>query len=181
MPEHTAPIPSAAPTAEEIVASPANPGDLEKEMKAVSRPFSKVNIWLGVLAVVALAFAGGAWTHSALAGTTSNITARPAAAGAQGQTGQRGQGLTGTGRQGATGRGTVGTVARVDGTTVYVKTAEGTEVAVTTGAGTTVSVAQPGKVGDLQPGANVVVQGATGDDGKVAAQSITQSPAGAGG
>src|ERR1700712_1304620 len=106
MPEH-----AASPTAEEIVASPANSGDLEKEMKAVSRPFSKVNLWLGVLAVVALAFAGGAWTHSALAGTTSNTPARPAAA--QGQTGQRGQGQTGetgTGRQGtpggAAGRGT---------------------------------------------------------------------------
>jgi hypothetical protein len=180
MPEH-----AASPTAEEIVASPANSEDLEKEMKAVSRPFSKVNLWLGVLAIVALAFAGGAWTHSALAGTSSNAPARAAAgAGAQGQTGQEGQ--TGTGRQGTAGggfagRGTIGTVERVDGTTVYVKTTQGTEVAVTTGAGTTVSVSQPGKVTDLQPGANVVVQGATGDDGKVAAQSITQSPARAGG
>jgi hypothetical protein len=174
MPEHAAPVSSASPTAEEIVASPANSGDLEKEMKAVSRSFSKVNIWLGVLAVVALAFAGGAWTHSALAGTTSSTPARPAAAGAQG--GGR-QGTTG----GTAGRGTVGTVDRVDGTTVYVKTAQGAEIAVTTGAGTTISVAQPGKVGDLQPGANVTVQGTTGSDGKVAAQSITGSPAGAGG
>jgi hypothetical protein len=173
MPEHAAPT---SPTAEEIVASPANSGDLEKEMKAVSRPLSKVNIWLGVLVVVAFSFAGGAWTHSALAGTSTsaNTPARGAAAGAPGQTGQAGAGRQGA-AGGATGRGTVGTVVRVDGTTVYVKTAQGTEVAVTTGAATTVSVAQPGKVSDLKAGASVVVQGATGDDGKVAAQSITQS------
>jgi len=180
MPDHSER--TASPTAEEIVASPANPGDLEKEMKAVSRPFSKVNLWLGVLAIVALAFAGGAWTHSALAGTSSSNA--PARAGGPGQTGQQGQ--AGTGRQGTAGggfagRGTVGTVERVDGSTVYVKTTQGTEVAVTTGAGTTVSVTQPGKVTDLQPGANVVIQGSTGDDGKLAAQSITQSPARAGG
>ena len=68
MSESTVPV----PTAEEIVAGPL-PGsvDLEKEIKQAAQPFGKLTMWLGVLAVVALAFAGGAWTHSALAGGSS--------------------------------------------------------------------------------------------------------------
>jgi hypothetical protein len=40
-----------------------------------------------------------------------------------------------------------------------------------------VAVAQPGSLTDLKAGADVVVQGATGSDGTVTAQSITQQPA----
>jgi hypothetical protein len=171
------------PTAEEIVASPANAGDLDQEMKQVAQPFGKLTLWLGAIVVLAVAFGGGAWTHSALAGTSTS--AAPArAAGQAGQAGQAQGGQPGTGRQGAgggLGRGTTGTIDRVDGTTVYVKTQQGAEVAVSTSDTTTVSVAAPGTVADLKPGSTIVVQGATGQDGKVTAQSITQSPARAGG
>ncbi len=62
----------------------------------------------------------------------------------------------------------------MDGTKVYVKTAQGTEVAISTSDTTTIGVTQAGKLADLKPGATVVVQGQAGDDGTVAAQSITQ-------
>ncbi|MDT7724281.1 MAG: hypothetical protein QOI21_857 [Actinomycetota bacterium] len=166
------------PTAEQIVASPANAGDLEKEMKQVAQPFGKLTLWLGAIVVLAVAFGGGVWTHAAVAGTS---TAAPARAGGQPAqaTGQAGAGRQ-QGAGGAAGRGTTGTIDRVEGSTVYVKTQQGTEVAVTTSDTTTVSVATPGAVADLKPGATVVVQGATGTDGKVTAQAITQSapPAG---
>jgi hypothetical protein len=172
MSESTVPV----PTAEEIVAGPLPGGvDLEKEIKQAAQPFGKLTMWLGVLVVVALAFAGGAWTHSALAGasTSASTPARTTAIGTPGQAGQGRQG--GGGQRGTVG--TVGTVERVDGTTVYVKTLQGSEVAVSTSASTTVAVAQPGSLTDLKAGADVVVQGATGSDGTVTAQSITQQPA----
>jgi hypothetical protein len=161
-------------TPEQIVASPAATGDLEQEMKRVAQPFGKLTITLGVLVVLALAFGGGAWTHAALAGTSTSspLPTSPRAAAPAGGT----QG-SGTARQG---RGTTGTVDRVNGTTIYVKTAQGNEVMVSTSDSTRVSLAQPGTVGDLKPGAGVVVQGATGGDGTVTAQSVTVQPASGG-
>lgn len=173
MSESTVPV----PTAEEIVAGPLPGGvDLEKEITQAAQPFGKLTMWLGVLVVVALAFAGGAWTHSALAGasTSASTPARTTATGTPGQAGQGRQG-GGGGQRGTVG--TVGTVDRVDGTTVYVKTLQGSEVAVSTSDSTKVAVAQPGSLSDLKAGADVVVQGATGSDGTVTAQSITQQPA----
>jgi hypothetical protein len=166
-------------TPEQIVSSPATTDDLEQEMKRVAKPFGKPTIALGVLVVLALAFGGGAWMHSALAGTATTSPAFAATAGpagAQGRQGQQAQG--GTGRQGGFARGTTGTVDRVDGTTIYVKTPQGNELKVSTSDTTQVSVAQPAKVTDLKPGSDVVVQGETGGDGTVTAQSITQQPAG---
>ena len=63
----------------------------------------------------------------------------------------------------------------VDGTNVYVTTADGSIVKVTTSPTSKVSKATPGSVGDLKAGDTVVVQGATGADGSVAATSITQT------
>ncbi|WP_370946292.1 hypothetical protein AB5J62_01475 [Amycolatopsis sp. cg5] len=166
------------PTPEEIVASPAVTGDLDQEMKAVAKPFGKATLILGGILVIAVAFGGGAWTHSALAGSSTP------ARGGGGQARPTGQAQTpgGQGRQGGFGRGgTAGTVERVDGTTVYVKTMQGAEVAVSTSDSTTVNVTQPGKLTDLKTGATVLVQGQAGADGKVQAQSITQQPARSGG
>ncbi|SDY58822.1 hypothetical protein SAMN05421504_10642 [Amycolatopsis xylanica] len=164
------------PTPEEIVASPAVTGDLDKEMKAVAKPVGKVTLILGGILVVAVAFGGGAWTHSALAGSST-----PSRTGQARPSGQP-QAPGGQGRQGGFGRGgTAGTIERVDGSTIYVKTMQGTEVAVSTSDSTTVNVTQPGKVTDLKTGATVLVQGQAGADGKVAAQSITQQPARSGG
>jgi hypothetical protein len=167
-------------TAEQIVASPATTDDLEQEMKRVAQPFGKPTIALGVLVVLALAFGAGAWTHSALAGAGASSPASATTAGPAGAPRQGQQGPGGTGRPGGSGRGTAGTVDRVDGTTIYLKTPQGTEVKVSTSETTQVSVAQPAKVTDLKPGSDVVVQGATGGDGTVTAQSITQQPASGG-
>jgi hypothetical protein len=165
------------PTAEEIVASPAVEGDLNAEMRRAAKPFSRTTLVLAGLVVLAIAFGGGAWTHAAFGSSSSSSSTpnRPAGAtqgGQQGGTGQQGGGFRGAG-----GRGTTGTVDRVDGTTVYVKTAQGDDVKVSTSDSTTVGLTQPGKLADLKPGATVVVQGQAGDDGTVAAQAITQQAA----
>jgi hypothetical protein len=162
------------PDAEEIVASPAVEGDLNAEMRRAAKPFSRTTLVLAGLVVLAIAFGGGAWTHAAFgSSTTSTPTARQGGTGGtQGGTGQPGGGFRGAG-----GRGTTGTVDRVDGTTVYVKTAQGADVKVSTSDSTTVGVTQQGKLADLKPGATVVVQGQAGSDGTVTAQAITQEAA----
>lgn len=162
---------------EDIVSSPAADGDLQAEMRHAAKPFSRATMILAGLVVIAAAFTGGAWTHSAFGSTSTGTPARQASA--PSGTAQAGQGAQGTqgGAQGARGRGTVGTVDRVEGTTVYVKTAQGTDVAVTTSDSTTVGVTQAGKLADIKPGATVTVQGQTGEDGKVQATAITAQDA----
>ncbi|MEU4669179.1 DUF5666 domain-containing protein [Amycolatopsis sp. NPDC023774] len=199
-PPVTAPL-AATPSAEEIVASPAVDGDLNQEMKRVAKPFGKPTFVLAGLLVIALSFAGGAWTHAAFgsgSGGGGGAAARTGGqqGGARGGFGGRGTGQgtgpgTGTGQEGAgqqgaggftgarggAGRGTVGTVEKVDGTTVTLKTLQGTDVTVSTSDSTTVGLTQPGKLSDLKPGATVTVQGRPGSDGTVAAQAIVQQPA----
>ncbi|QRP51237.1 hypothetical protein I6J71_41320 [Amycolatopsis sp. FDAARGOS 1241] len=180
---------------EEIVATPAVEGDLNQEMKRVAKPFGKATLSLAGVLVIALSFAGGAWTHAAFgsgSGSGGGAAARTGGqpGGARGGFGGFG-GQQGSGRQGAGqgsgqqggfagarggGRGTVGTVEKVDGSIVTLKTAQGTEVTVSTSDSTTVGLTQPGKLSDLKPGATVTVQGRPGSDGNVAAQAIVEQP-----
>lgn len=163
------------PSAEEIVASPAVEGDLNAEMRRAAKPFSRTTLVLAGLFVLAIAFGGGAWTHAAFGSSSTSTPTRPTGAAQSGQ--QGGTGQQGGGFRGAGGRGTTGTVDRVDGTTVYVKTAQGDDVKVSTSDSTTVGVTQQGKLSDLKPGATVTVQGQAGEDGTVTAQAITQQAA----
>ncbi|MEV7549106.1 hypothetical protein AB0N89_05715 [Amycolatopsis sp. NPDC089917] len=158
-------MPSTEPTAEEIVAGPAVTGDLHGEMRRAARPFSRTTQVLAGLVALAAVFALGAWTHAAFGSASTPTPARQAAA----PNGQ-GQGQA----RGANGRGTTGTIDRVGGTKVYVKNAQGGEITVSTTDATTIGVTQAGKLADLKPGSTVVVQGQAGDDGTVAARSITQ-------
>ncbi|ATY09243.1 hypothetical protein CU254_01195 [Amycolatopsis sp. AA4] len=151
---------------EELIAEPAVQGDLTAELKQVARPFGKPTLVLAGLLVLALAFAGGAWTHAAFGPSSSTSNARSASP----------DGQPGFGGRTAGGRGTVGTVEKVDGSTVTLKTVQGSEVTVSTSDSTTVGVTQPGKLSDLKPGQTVTVQGRTGSDGSVAAQAIVAQP-----
>ncbi|MFB9927867.1 DUF5666 domain-containing protein [Amycolatopsis halotolerans] len=160
---------------EELIAEPAVQGDLTAELKQVARPFGKPTLVLAGLLVLALAFAGGAWTHAAFGSSSGSSSARTAAGpGTGAASGQQGAG--GFGGRTAGGRGTVGTVEKVDGSTVTLKTVQGSEVTVSTSDSTTVGVTQPGKLSDLKPGQTVTVQGRTGSDGSVTAQAIVAQP-----
>src|SRR5437867_2645739 len=83
--EFAADLPPAEPTAEQIVASPAVEGDLNAEMRRAAKPFSRSTLVLAGLLVVAIAFAGGAWTHAAF-GSSSPSTPTRQAGGTQGGT-----------------------------------------------------------------------------------------------
>ncbi|SEM35353.1 hypothetical protein [Nonomuraea pusilla] len=102
---------------------------------------------------------------SGLSGTFAGQR-QPGAGGLPGGYGQRGA------AQG--GGGTMGTVEKVEDGKVYVLTTDGSTVTVTTTGETAVRVTAPGEVSDLKPGSTVVVRGQRGQDGTVAASSITE-------
>ena len=69
---------------------------------------------------------------------------------------------------------TVGTVKLVDGNTIYVTATEGAHRQGHHRRGHTIKVTKDGKAPTSRPGTTVVVQGTAGDDGDVAATTVTQ-------
>ncbi|MDQ1423850.1 MAG: hypothetical protein QOD72_1348 [Acidimicrobiaceae bacterium] len=132
-------------------------------------------------------FVGGAkWksghpTSTATAAGNANAAAAFAGRGANGGGAFANGGAAATGgaattggaaATGGAGGATVGQIKLVDGTNVYVQDAQGNVVKVTTGADTTVQVSKTGTVADLKAGDTVIVQGAKGADGTIAATTI---------
>ncbi|WP_019631908.1 hypothetical protein [Actinomadura atramentaria] len=79
------------------------------------------------------------------------------------------------GRGGFGGAGvTAGTVVKVSGDTLWVKTSDGKTVKVHTSDSTKVSVTKQGSLKDFGSGATVVVRGSAGDDGTVTATQVTE-------
>jgi hypothetical protein len=105
---------------------------------------------------------------AAQSGGFPNLGNLGAAGGFPGLGGQD-QGSTGT-----TGPSRTGTVKLVDGTTVYIQTADGSTITIKTNTDTTVQISQAGSLKDLQPGASVTVEGASGSDGTLTATKITK-------
>ena len=148
-----------------------------------------------LLALVGLvgAFSAGAWyqrEHGAMkttvtssgaanAGGVAGAGATPASVGSGGRGGLAAAGAGSTvAAQSATtappaGSGTAGTVKLIDGANVYIADAAGNIVKVTTQASTVVNVSKVGTVADLKPGDTIVVQGAAGADGFIAATAIS--------
>lgn len=183
----------AATAAVDLLTPPEGMRDVDAELAAPPRAkLPRVTLLLAAGVLLAGGFFAGVkvdrWQNGTSGDTvrgTAGGTGRQNAAG-QGQTAGGTAGAAagqGGGRAGAAGAGagaTVGTVKLVDGSTVYVTDASGTIVKVTTNADTKIQVSQNGKPADLKPGDTVVVRGAAGDDGTVAASTVTQSQAGTG-
>jgi hypothetical protein len=155
---------------------------------------------LGVL-LLACGFIGGvlvekgqtsSGSSSSATGSASGLAARFAAlrAGASGAgsstTGSGGSaGSTGGGFGGSAGaagfaRPTAGTVAYLDGSTLYVTNSEGNTVKVQTSAGTTVTKTVKSTVKHIHPGETVTVTGTTGSNGAITAESISAGASGGG-
>jgi len=135
---------------------------------------------LGVL-LLACGFIGGVLvekgqsTSTSSAGAASGLASRFAAlragssgGGASGAAGAASAFAGGAGGGGAT----AGSVAYLDGSTLYVTTAEGNTVKVTTSPATTVTKTVKAEVKGIHPGETVTVTGATGSNGAVSAESI---------
>jgi hypothetical protein len=155
-------VPPAAPT-----------DDLAAELKQAKRPLNKLTLGLAAAVLLGGAFFGGIATHAAVADepAPTNTGARP---GGQGRVGGPGAGQLAA-------RGTVGTIDRIEGADIYVKTLDGRTVKVSTSDSTQVRVSQEGELSDLAQGDTVVVQGQTGSDGTVSAEQINEQPLRTGG
>jgi hypothetical protein len=77
-------------------------------------------------------------------------------------------------------RPTAGTVAYLDGKTLYVTNSEGNTVKVSTSAATSVSKTVKSSVAGIHPGETVTVTGSTGANGAVSAESISVGSSGGG-
>jgi hypothetical protein len=147
---------------------------------------------LGVLLIACGFIAGvlvekGQSSSSSSGGGASGLASRFAAlrAGASGATGASGASSAGArsgaaagGFGGASGSGgftrpTAGTVAYLDGSTLYVTNAEGNTVKVTTSAGTTVNKTVKSAVKSIRPGETVTITGETGSGGAISAEEIS--------
>jgi len=169
---------------EEILESPPFEDDFQTALAAQAargRP-SKVTLALaaGLLLVVGMVI--GIRLHAAfgqrdgarvLQGVAANRNAgQGGAVPGTGWSGRAGGQVT----QGGAGPVTFGTVTKVEGDKVYVRTMDGREVTVRTSDGTRIRVSKPGKVTDLAAGTTVVVAGSAGSDGTVNATSISENP-----
>ena len=114
--------------------------------------------------------AGFASRFAALGGGTSSTGKTPAGLPASGFPG------AGTGA----GRPTSGTVAYLDGNTLYVTNSEGNTVKVKTSSSTSVTKTVKTKLKGIYPGETVTVTGATGSNGTVSAESISVGSSGTG-
>lgn len=147
----------------------------------------------GLLAVllVALGFVGGVLVQKGQGGQSSAgggggarlaaalASARGGGSGAGGAAGARG-GASLFGGAGGAGGATFGTVATVDGDTLYVTDAQGNTLKVTAAKGASVTRSVDSSVRAIRPGSTVVVQGAA-QHGAIVATSIRATPAGQGG
>ena len=141
--------------------------------------------------LIIVAVFGLGWGGSFAAGMTygQRQAALASPVGAGGQSGARaigastpqpgGAGQTGgfRGQGGPGGRMTVGTVARVDGLTVFLTTGENQEVAITVSAQTPITRPEPVALADLAPGTRVTVmaQGAPGATAVPGSPLVAQS------
>lgn len=83
---------------------------------------------------------------------------------------------SGSAANGRTGNvpGTAGTVTKVVGSTLYLRTASGETVKVKTTGKTKIRIVENGKLRDLGAGTTVVVQGSTGQDGSLTAATVNE-------
>jgi Domain of unknown function (DUF5666) len=166
------------------------PGDLDAELAKAprSRRLPGATVFLAGGVLLAVGFVAGTQTdqHFGQHGSASAQGAPAAGAPGGGMRGGGGMpGMAGGGGMpggrgpmggGAAGSGgaATGTVQKIDGNTIYVKTANGGTVQVKVTGDTKVGVLRGGSVKDLKSGASVTVQGDKAQDGSVTATSVSQ-------
>ncbi len=160
--------------------------DLAAELDArAPRPkITRLTLALAGGLLLVIGFVGGSlaqrhWGSASTASPTANGANRaggnfPGGLGASGAPGGF-TGRNGGGASGAASAPITGTVKLVDGSTVYIVTSDGQVITVKTSGSTTVQTSQAGKLSDLATGSTVTINGQTGTDGSVTANSITKT------
>ncbi|MCW2888276.1 MAG: hypothetical protein JWL58_5138 [Streptosporangiaceae bacterium] len=179
------------PSGGDLLSTSPFEGDLEAELAArPPRMKPGPTLYLGAAILAVVGFAGGIQADRTWGGGSGSQAkgaaaqnpfggARPGGA----QFGGLGSGPGGTGNTGSPGNMTMGTVQRIDGKTIYLKTADGTTVKVAIDGSTKVKVSKNGTAKDLKSGTSVVVQGSADKSGTVTATTVNEAgaPGSAGG
>lgn len=182
------------PTAADADAPPEGPGSGgDEDLWPTGGPPKGIRLRLPILAVLgfvvaALGFAGGATAYKwknpaptvaagALPGAPGGATGFPGAPGGANAAG----GQAAPGQAAGAGARTMGTVATVDGTTIYVTDSSGNLIKVTIPEGTTVTATRPGIAADVRPGDTIVVTGSKQPDGSTQASTVALNPTAGGG
>jgi hypothetical protein len=174
-----------------VAGEPPDGDDAEADEEWVVRASGGIRLGLplaGLLAVllVAAGFWGGALVEKNHGGSSSGSGAaglaarfRTARGGTGGTSTTGGGGFSGFGGLGGgSSSATVGTISVVNGNTLYVLTSGGSLVKVTLSSSTTVTRNADSTAVGLRPGDTVVVQGAAGSNGNVAATSVSATAPG---
>jgi hypothetical protein len=145
------------------------------------RFFNRKTAALGAVVACAAGFLAGIEIEkSQVSGTASAATVPAGNAGsaATGAGTRAGFGLGGGGAGGGGGgAASFGTVSSVNGNTIYVLQASGNTVKVTLSSATKITKSQSTSKSSLHPGDALVIQGATGKSGTLAATSVSDSGA----
>ncbi|KOV87260.1 hypothetical protein ADL03_07275 [Nocardia sp. NRRL S-836] len=152
---------------------PLESGDITAELRERKGGLGRTTVVLGAAVLAVVAFVGGVFVQKSF-GAGQPPSRQNAARQFNGTPPSGAQQRPNGGFQGR--GGTTGTIERIEGTTVYVKTPNGQEVKVSTSDTTKVQLTTEGKLTDLKAGEQVVVQGQPGQDGTVTAQTLTQRP-----
>ncbi|MCO5968157.1 DUF5666 domain-containing protein [Actinoallomurus soli] len=178
--------PEATVTRDDVLSASPFDGDLETELAAAPRARRRLGLtaYLGAGALLAAGFGAGAQVDRHFGDhTTTAVQGSRGSTGGQlpGGRGTYGGGMPGGGRPSDSGdgvsSGTTGTVQKVTGTTIYVKTANGVVQVKVTGK-TKVRVLRSGKASALKTGTTVTVQGSQASDGTLTATSVQGTSSG---
>lgn len=135
-----------------------------------------LRVALVCLLIAAAGFIAGVLVQKGSAGGESS---NPFGSGGPPGLGSGGDSQDGGGLASAFGGGTMGTVATVDGGTLYVTDGQGNTFKVLTGGATKVTRSAEAKAREIHPGDTVVIQGQQRKNGTVKAQSINATAEGA--
>jgi hypothetical protein len=145
------------------------------------RFFNRKTAALGVVVACAAGFLAGIEIEKSQVSGTAIAATAPAGNAASAATGTGARPGFGLGGGGAGGGGggaaSFGTVSSVNGNTIYLTEASGNTVKVTVSSATKITKSQSASKSSLHPGDAVVIQGATGKNGTVAAASVSDSGA----
>ncbi len=194
MPPSAGPAASAEPGAAAIqdpYAYEQRDGWAEEATELPPRPrrrlLTPVPLALAAVLLTACGFIGGVLVEkgegspSSSSGSSAGLASRFAALRSASAGATSGGSAAGAARfAGGAGRPTAGTVAYLDGKTLYVTNAEGNTVRVETSPATSVTKSVKGEVSAIHPGETVTVSGPTSSDGAVTAEAITVGSAGGG-
>jgi hypothetical protein len=145
------------------------------------RFFNRNTAALGAVVACAAGFLAGIEIEKSQASGTASAATTPAGTAGIAATGAGTRpsfGLSGGGAGGGGGgAASFGTVSSVNGNTIYVMQASGNTVKVTLSSATKITKSQSTSKSSLHPGDALVIQGATGKNGTLAATSVSDSGA----